>query len=236
MKTKDKRQDKRTEKANKPVSLLEICTAFSISLLVAFFTLNAGNKQCISYDPNEFIGKWNAINTSGDFQSLTFNRDSTAVLVSGTDSVLRFNYNIINNNLQLVDISGKVSNTGIIRLVNDTLSLLDLYGNGKLTSYKKLSDSQKQLTGIQQPGDKLIINVYPNPFNSTFTLELPNKAIEDFTINITDMSGKVLINKQLVSANLVTVDGSNWAQGVYLVKVTGANNETNHTKLIKVTY
>ena len=234
----DNKHEPMGERLIKPSFIKEICLAFSISFLFTFFTLKAaGIKQCISYDASQFIGKWIAVKPSGGIQTLVFNPDSSVFLSFGADSI-SVHYDVINNNLQLVDKNGNVSNTGIISLNNDTVALLDLYGNGVLAKYTKLPDEGHQaMTGIQvQSGNINNISVYPNPFSSGFTISLPDNPASVFLIQVTDLNGKILVKKQTDGATLIEIDAINWPQGAYLVNITGANGEKNFAKLIKVKY
>jgi hypothetical protein len=67
------------------------------------------------------------------------------------------------------------------------------------------------------------LNVYPNPANTsaTVSLELSNEA--DVTINVTDLSGKVVYTNALGTVNgaqSVTVNTDALTSGVYMVNVT----------------
>lgn len=70
------------------------------------------------------------------------------------------------------------------------------------------------------------INLYPNPTNSMFTVEVPNDTVK--TISVVDVMGKVV-----ATSNVATVDVSNLASGIYIVKVETISGKTGTQKLIK---
>lgn len=74
--------------------------------------------------------------------------------------------------------------------------------------------------------DKYNFSFYPNPAGENIFINCDSKLIGE-TINISDISGKVLVNKIITSHNQ-TIDISNLAAGVYLVNIDG-----NYQKLIK---
>ena len=70
------------------------------------------------------------------------------------------------------------------------------------------------------------VNLYPNPTNSMFTVEVPNDTVK--TISVVDVMGKVV-----ATSNVATVDVSNLASGIYIVKVETISGKTGTQKLIK---
>ena len=67
------------------------------------------------------------------------------------------------------------------------------------------------------------IEVYPNPSNSVFNLNL--KKIEAKTIEVYDITGKLIekIENKLIT-QLMQIDLSNASNGVYFVKISTENN------------
>jgi hypothetical protein len=72
------------------------------------------------------------------------------------------------------------------------------------------------------------VNVYPNPNNGSFTIELP-AGMEQANIAVTDMIGKVII-KQVANGSKVQVDLGSVARGMYMVNVTNGS-EVFRTKV-----
>ncbi|HRN40575.1 MAG TPA: T9SS type A sorting domain-containing protein, partial [Vicingus sp.] len=73
-------------------------------------------------------------------------------------------------------------------------------------------------------------NIYPNPTNNYITIELnQNFDLSNSRIMIVNSLGEVLVNQQATDyTNKINL--SNFAQGVYYVRIT--SNENNYTQLI----
>jgi hypothetical protein len=105
------------------------------------------------------------------------------------------------------------------------------------------SNSAFLTQGFQQPSNIIIasvdntsnstgINVYPNPFQSSISIKTNNN--ESLLVQIMDMAGKVLVNRNLQSKT-ETLNLEELASGMYLCKVYGADNKLLRTlKLTKV--
>ncbi len=72
------------------------------------------------------------------------------------------------------------------------------------------------------------VKVYPNPSNSIFNIEIDANA----TINVVDMLGKQIMSKKIQSGNS-QIDLSDYAQGIYLMKITNELNQQKTIKLVK---
>ncbi len=73
--------------------------------------------------------------------------------------------------------------------------------------------------------------IYPNPARNNFTLKLNNNYNYSLPLQVTDLAGKVLINKNVMTTNGAVNVSSNLSNGVYLVKLV-INGETLTSKLI----
>lgn len=62
------------------------------------------------------------------------------------------------------------------------------------------------------------LNIYPNPFEQNFTIQLPQDKA--FDIHILDITGRLVLTKNGVSGNQ-TLNGSSFDTGTYLVQVIG---------------
>lgn len=70
---------------------------------------------------------------------------------------------------------------------------------------------------------KSIFEVFPNPSNNQFKIQTYGTNV--FDLNVSDVSGKEILHKTM--SNGSTIDCSQWANGVYLVKVTdGEQSQT----------
>lgn len=71
------------------------------------------------------------------------------------------------------------------------------------------------------------IGLMPNPTDGIFTITMANISMQSTTISIMDVTGKVLLNKNIpAGTNQVSFDVSHFASGVYTVRVSnGAHNK-----------
>jgi hypothetical protein len=73
------------------------------------------------------------------------------------------------------------------------------------------------------------VNVFPNPTNSSFTIESKTNKIE--SIRIFDATGK-LVFKQKLPQNKVEIDAQKWSDGVYWIEIE-VKSGILHQKIIK---
>ena len=84
-------------------------------------------------------------------------------------------------------------------------------------------------TGLNKINATNAIQVYPNPTNSEFTIELTNELVNQ--IEVTDIAGKVVMSKT-VNGVKETVSLATLANGVYYVKVT-SDSQVSVVKVMK---
>ncbi|MDO9001058.1 MAG: T9SS type A sorting domain-containing protein [Bacteroidota bacterium] len=81
------------------------------------------------------------------------------------------------------------------------------------------------VTGIEKYDSFLSnMNVYPNPSTESLTLNLNLKSSQQITIEITDLTGKLISSKNvgtLQGESIQTINVSGIAKGTYLVRVIG---------------
>lgn len=73
------------------------------------------------------------------------------------------------------------------------------------------------------------ISVYPNPFSEKVFIELP--LIEKYTVELYDMTGKILFNRKINQATTV-IDLSEFHSGEYILQIE-CNGKTGTYKLVK---
>ncbi len=79
------------------------------------------------------------------------------------------------------------------------------------------------------------VNIYPNPSNGVFSLNISNITTEELTIDVMDMKGVILLSENLGAINnqLVTLlDLTNLSAGNYILRLN-ANGKTGWASLIK---
>jgi hypothetical protein len=90
-------------------------------------------------------------------------------------------------------------------------------------SYLISPGSDIENTPLKEKNNKSIM-VYPNPSNSSTTIEWKSNLENSFTINILDISGKILFTKSIYSNNTGTykelINLNHLPDGVYIIKVS----------------
>ena len=75
--------------------------------------------------------------------------------------------------------------------------------------------------------DYFDVNVYPNPAVAVFNVRLLSSSTLPFTVEVFDMSGKLIETRNVNSSTMNEEMGANFAEGMYLIKVTqGENTKT----------
>ena len=89
---------------------------------------------------------------------------------------------------------------------------------------------------IEMDNNFNLFNVYPNPFNSTISIQVNNNLINPYRVQIFNLSGKLIetIDFKSFYDNSINWDASNLKSGIYLVNFSSNNNSlTKKITLIK---
>lgn len=79
----------------------------------------------------------------------------------------------------------------------------------------------------------LVIGVYPNPSTGSFNLQLNDLELTELSIRVTDINGKVVLNKTATLRNGKTDFELNEANGMYLLYINSAKGEEIHKLTIQ---
>jgi hypothetical protein len=100
--------------------------------------------------------------------------------------------------------------------------------------------------GFQQPSPselpfeeyKITISIYPNPVKTRVTVVFFVKDVDDFTVDVRDILGKMMSSKKVhdvYSGQAELLDFSSFSQGIYFVHVYSGNEEMEIVeKIIKL--
>ena len=90
------------------------------------------------------------------------------------------------------------------------------------------------IRSINNTASKSDLSVFPNPAKNDTWIDLSAFAGKEVTISITDLTGKILQSKTIeeVSFSLQQIDVSNFANGLYFIKIQPVANEILTKKLL----
>jgi hypothetical protein len=186
------------------------------------------------------------------------NAQNTTVLVMNQDQSNNYNFTVRlnkdvvtgNNPLKInVDAGIAMEYTDVIP--NQSTMLLTFNSQGALikkVDYSLQTHAASNLaptvkdfsvpTGVNENGAEVVnlkgfhVNMFPNPANSKFTIELDrrNPDAKKFEIEIFDILGRLIYNRSTVFADKkqeIDLSGSTMAEAVYIVKVHEADDKNN---------
>ena len=88
--------------------------------------------------------------------------------------------------------------------------------------------STQSITGAAENNSEVDVNVFPNPVNTTLNFGFNQELSEEVTISLFDMTAKLVKSFQTSGMNY-SLDMSGLLQGIYLVKISGADlNKVMH--------
>jgi hypothetical protein len=97
------------------------------------------------------------------------------------------------------------------------------------------------ITAVDTPGadvpGTITMTVYPNPVGDNGRLKVKSKADQQIDIRIVDMDGRIqmrLTKSVIRGENIIDLQTSRWARGVYFIEVTNRNKEQYRQKLVKL--
>jgi hypothetical protein len=111
----------------------------------------------------------------------------------------------------------KVKNGDVYKIVFTKYNV----NNGRICFYKEKVSSS---TGIEEVNELYTVRLYPNPANSVVNIVLP---AANATLRVMDMSGR-LITETISTENLIQLNTSEYATGVYLLQATIGNKTSVH--------
>ncbi len=89
-----------------------------------------------------------------------------------------------------------------------------------------------KLSGNEIPG--VLVNAYPNPVASELTVEVTSEKANDYALELTDVSGRVVYSGQMNTTGgmkTTTVDVSTLSKGMYMLTVRSNDGFTNQIRI-----
>ncbi|MFI5203455.1 MAG: PKD domain-containing protein [Flavobacteriales bacterium] len=100
-------------------------------------------------------------------------------------------------------------------------------GNDYYTTNITITDSTSGgNVGINQLQQELLVNLYPNPVNDVFTIQIESSLTDDIQVEVLSPVGQVISTKNIPHTNntAVAFDMSAYASGVYFVRIAQGNS------------
>ena len=169
------------------------------------------------------------INASGDIDSLAFYPDTFDISLStnsnwlvliGHTSKLDFD-----NYQTSITITSLVPNTGYDVYIRAICSAND--SSAWSAAYSFTLDSTVSIIQFS----KSDINVYPNPNNGRFTLELDKEPNSELNITISNATGQV-VHRQLITSSVNIFDLQGVRKGVYILDLFSENQSVKTRNVI----
>lgn len=85
--------------------------------------------------------------------------------------------------------------------------------------------------GLEELIDQLAVTMAPNPSNGSFSVQMKDETIQQFEINITDISGRKVYAEQ-VNNNNTTVNLEGQEEGMYFVNISADGKSTTKTMVL----
>jgi acetyl esterase/lipase len=107
-----------------------------------------------------------------------------------------------------------------LNLVNQEIldqSLLDI----RNFLFERIECEPVQVVSSVRPSDIRQLNLYPNPTNGTFYIQMPQEGI--WWVEIRDITGKLMQAQQMIGSRLTGLATTSWPKGIYLVQVASAD-------------
>ncbi len=131
---------------------------------------------------------------------------------------------VFEDTLETVDASAKTMHISF----SDENHGVAAYGYNRLIYTTNGGGLTECITGINEAENELLVNIYPNPSNGTFTVDVPNTILVD-NLSIYDLSGRVVFQSATESSS-VLVNGL--SSGMYILQVQ--TSEGVHTQKVIV--
>ncbi|MBI4648845.1 MAG: T9SS type A sorting domain-containing protein, partial [Bacteroidia bacterium] len=65
------------------------------------------------------------------------------------------------------------------------------------------------------------MRVYPNPAGAKFTIEFECDLYQNYSVKITDLTGRIVIKKDDFTSGKITMDSHLLSPGIYIISISG---------------
>lgn len=112
--------------------------------------------------------------------------------------------------------------------------LTETYINPSAKLYQGFEQGSYSIVSVEELTkiENLNVNLFPNPSNGIFKIDIKSDDIINFIIDIKDALGKSFINKTVKSNEIETIDLTVFASSIYYVSIS--NSDKNYRKTFKL--
>lgn len=169
-----------------------------------------------------------SVNTGNNTTTYTF-MDSSFVYTPVTSRVWRFTPNstiVYQNGTDSTSTNVQVQFT---QKANYTVTLIvkNCWGTSTKNGGMFITN-----TGLDQINNENLFSIYPNPSKGIFELSNNLSVKEYFNLKVTDINGKVIIEKNQIQTKEL-IDMTGYSKGIYIVRISGANTTLNKKLIIE---
>ncbi|MBK9456677.1 MAG: T9SS type A sorting domain-containing protein [Bacteroidetes bacterium] len=132
----------------------------------------------------------------------------------------------VNNKLNLKNLQCGTNYVWQIRTICDTIGVDEISAWSHLQAFSTLACR----AGDNIESDESTISLYPNPATTSLTVVM-NSDIQ--SIQIFDMTGKLVFNQNIETAESIQLDISEWNSGIYLVQSVGTSGTTTEKLVVQ---
>jgi acetyl esterase/lipase len=90
--------------------------------------------------------------------------------------------------------------------------------------FERIECEPQQVVSSVRPSNIQQLNIYPNPTNASFYIQMPQEGI--WWVEIRDIAGRLMQAQQVVGSQLKGWAATNWPKGIYLVQVAAADDSS----------
>lgn len=119
-----------------------------------------------------------------------------------------------------------------MHFANDNAGYIIGRAFGKNKLWKNTTGSNAGLNTSE--ADKVnLVKIFPNPTSDKINIQIDPQFSKEFSINLTDMSEKLVFNKTYKNQKEVVIDVKNLSKGTYLVNIKGQNQASSQKIIVK---
>ncbi|WP_300675650.1 T9SS type A sorting domain-containing protein [Soonwooa sp.] len=119
-----------------------------------------------------------------------------------------------------------------MHFANDNAGYIIGRAFGKNKLWKNTTGSNVGLNTTET--DKInLVKIFPNPTSDKINIQIDTQLAKEFSINLTEMSGKLVFEKIYKNHKEVVIDVKNLSKGTYLVNIKGQNQASSQKIIVK---